>query len=171
MEENEDYSFVRFLKVIKTLYESSTFTQLGNLVGSAIGDTESVVEESSDDDDLLLNVNSFNSYELNKTEDKPYWQCTVPSFTRATDDDVIVAENNHSGPIDESIMDRLVMCTMGNEFLFGGENTDVECDKEESKRSKERSHHSHRRSREGSQRRGSESRSRKERRRKSRRQR
>lgn len=34
---NEDFSFVRFLKVIKTLYESSTFTQLGRTVGSALG--------------------------------------------------------------------------------------------------------------------------------------
>jgi len=33
---NEDFSFVRFLKVIKTLYEASTFTQLGKTVGSAL---------------------------------------------------------------------------------------------------------------------------------------
>ena len=168
MEENEDYSFVRFLKVIKTLYESSTFTQLGNLVGSAIGDTESVVEEEySDDDEVLLNINSFNSYELTKTQDMPYWPCTAPSFTRATNDDGITPGDVPSSPIDERFMDRLVMCAMGNEFFNGGQNTDVGCDKEESKRSRERSHHSHRRSREGSQRRKSESRSRKERRRKS----
>ncbi|KAL7559512.1 hypothetical protein ACA910_010323 [Epithemia clementina (nom. ined.)] len=33
---NEDFSFVRFLKVVKTLYESSTFTQLGKTVGHAL---------------------------------------------------------------------------------------------------------------------------------------
>ena len=33
---NEDFSFVRFLRVVKTLYESSTFTQLGRTVGSAL---------------------------------------------------------------------------------------------------------------------------------------
>lgn len=33
---NDDFSFVRFLKVVKTLYETSTFTQLGNAVGSAL---------------------------------------------------------------------------------------------------------------------------------------
>jgi hypothetical protein len=33
---NEDFSFVRFLKVVKTLYETSTFTQLGKTVGSAL---------------------------------------------------------------------------------------------------------------------------------------
>jgi hypothetical protein len=34
---NDNFSFVRFLKVVKTLYESSTFTQLGRTVGSALG--------------------------------------------------------------------------------------------------------------------------------------
>jgi hypothetical protein len=33
---NEDFSFVRFLKVVKNLYEASTFTQLGKTVGSAL---------------------------------------------------------------------------------------------------------------------------------------
>lgn len=33
---NDDFSFVRFLKVVKTLYESSVFTQLGKTVGSAL---------------------------------------------------------------------------------------------------------------------------------------
>ncbi|KAI2508263.1 Caspase domain [Fragilaria crotonensis] len=33
---NDDFSFVRFLKVVKTLYDASTFTQLGRTVGSAL---------------------------------------------------------------------------------------------------------------------------------------
>ena len=33
---NDDFSFVRFLKVVRTLYESSTFTQLGKTVGSML---------------------------------------------------------------------------------------------------------------------------------------
>ena len=37
---NDDFSFVRFLKVVKTLYESSTFTQLGKTVGHALHDNE-----------------------------------------------------------------------------------------------------------------------------------
>jgi hypothetical protein len=36
MAQNDEFSFVRFLKVVKTLYESSTFTQLGKTVGSAL---------------------------------------------------------------------------------------------------------------------------------------
>ncbi len=33
---NMDFSFIRFLKVVKSLYETSTFTQLGKTVGSAL---------------------------------------------------------------------------------------------------------------------------------------
>jgi len=50
MKQSEDFSFVRFLKVVKTLYESSTFTQLGKTVGSALGE-QSAIEESSDGED------------------------------------------------------------------------------------------------------------------------
>ena len=46
---NEDFSFVRFLKVVKTLYESSTFTQLGKTVGSAL--TAPPAPNSKDDDE------------------------------------------------------------------------------------------------------------------------
>ena len=39
---NDDFSFVRFLKVVKTLYESSTFTQLGKTVKTVLQDNEEV---------------------------------------------------------------------------------------------------------------------------------
>lgn len=39
---NDDFSFIRFLKVIKTLYETSTFTQLGKTVGSALKPSQSL---------------------------------------------------------------------------------------------------------------------------------
>jgi hypothetical protein len=42
---NEDFSFVRFLKVVRTLYESSTFTQLGKTVGSALSPLAVPVEK------------------------------------------------------------------------------------------------------------------------------
>ena len=48
MTQNDDFSFVRFLKVVKTLYETSTFTQLGNVVGSALGQSPPM---GPDDDD------------------------------------------------------------------------------------------------------------------------
>lgn len=53
--QNDDFSFVRFLKVVKTLYESSTFTQLGKTVGSALT-TGNVQKDNDDDDD---NTNGF----------------------------------------------------------------------------------------------------------------
>jgi hypothetical protein len=33
---NNDFSFVRFLKVVKTLYESSVFTRIGKTVGNEL---------------------------------------------------------------------------------------------------------------------------------------
>lgn len=45
---NEDFSFVRFLKVVKTLYETSTFTQLGRTVGSALGGPLALSDIQSD---------------------------------------------------------------------------------------------------------------------------
>lgn len=49
MSQNDDFSFVRFLKVVKTLYESSTFTQLGRTVGSAL--TSGAAKDTDDEDD------------------------------------------------------------------------------------------------------------------------
>uniref|UniRef100_A0A7S1VJ38 Peptidase C14 caspase domain-containing protein n=1 Tax=Grammatophora oceanica TaxID=210454 RepID=A0A7S1VJ38_9STRA len=48
---NDNFSFVRFLKVVKTLYEGSTFTQLGKTVGTALQNHD---EESSDEEDGTL---------------------------------------------------------------------------------------------------------------------
>lgn len=50
MIQSEDFSFVRFLKVVKTLYESSTFTQLGKTVGSALG--QQPIGNASFDEDV-----------------------------------------------------------------------------------------------------------------------
>lgn len=51
MSTNDDFSFVRFLKVVKTLYESSTFTQLGRTVGSALNGGNVPKAALSDEDD------------------------------------------------------------------------------------------------------------------------
>ena len=52
---NEDFSFVRFLKVVKTLYESSAFTQLGRTVGSALspGGEKSRLHLTGSDDSVV----------------------------------------------------------------------------------------------------------------------
>jgi Sec-independent protein translocase protein TatA len=52
MSVNDNFSFVRFLKVVKTLYESSTFTQLGRTVGSALKNNRDEVKQDDDDDTL-----------------------------------------------------------------------------------------------------------------------
>jgi hypothetical protein len=54
---NEDFSFVRFLKVVKTLYETSTFTQLGRTVGSALnpsGIVRAGISNSEPENDTIL---------------------------------------------------------------------------------------------------------------------
>lgn len=48
MTTNEDFSFVRFLKVVKTLYETSTFTQLGKTVGSALKPGNSMLDSKDE---------------------------------------------------------------------------------------------------------------------------
>mmetsp|Transcript_14434 Transcript_14434/g.22694 ORF Transcript_14434/g.22694 Transcript_14434/m.22694 type:complete len:673 (-) Transcript_14434:104-2122(-) len=63
MIQNDDYSFVRFLKVVKTLYESSTFTQLGKTVGSALSTQPPL---GADDDGTHLYTND------SRTEDDSF---------------------------------------------------------------------------------------------------
>lgn len=52
---NDDFSFVRFLKVVKTLYEASTFTQLGKTVGSALNVPVIQGSEETEDDTMGAN--------------------------------------------------------------------------------------------------------------------
>lgn len=60
---NEDFSFMRFLKVVKTLYETSTFTQLGKTVGSALNSTGggAPARESSKEDAEITVSDKFQS--------------------------------------------------------------------------------------------------------------
>jgi len=67
---NDDFSFVRFLKVIKTLYEASTFTQLGKTVRSAIYDKAPPNDDGTlDDDDDTLGGGSLVTMDENDTTD------------------------------------------------------------------------------------------------------
>ena len=71
MTQSEDFSFVRFLKVVKTLYESSTFTQLGRTVGSALG--QQPVGNASYDEDSGPTANTAPSrqgIERTSTDDR-----------------------------------------------------------------------------------------------------
>ena len=57
---NNDFSFVRFLKVVKTLYESSVFTKIGKTVGSELDkqlptrDDETAIETIESEDNVPL---------------------------------------------------------------------------------------------------------------------
>jgi len=75
---NDNFSFVRFLKVIKTLYESSTFTQLGKTVRSVLHekmpnargfeDDHSVLDESTAGGSLITVETAEN---MNSGQRKP----------------------------------------------------------------------------------------------------
>mmetsp|Transcript_13004 Transcript_13004/g.36619 ORF Transcript_13004/g.36619 Transcript_13004/m.36619 type:complete len:599 (+) Transcript_13004:305-2101(+) len=69
MKQSENFSFVRFLKVVKTLYESSTFTQLGRTVGTALGE-QPTLDESSDEEEEEEEVEKIvPTIERTETED------------------------------------------------------------------------------------------------------
>ena len=71
---NDDFSFVRFLKVIKTLYESSTFTQLGKTVGSALGQQPGATNkhgDGTDEEETYGNV-SYKPKPLRDLEESAY---------------------------------------------------------------------------------------------------
>jgi len=50
---NNDFSFVRFLKVVKTLYESSVFTKLGKTVGSELDKQLPARDDETEDGSLV----------------------------------------------------------------------------------------------------------------------
>lgn len=71
---NDDFSFVRFLKVVKTLYESSTFTQLGKTVGSVLNVKE--------DDDEIVDGDSYNR-DLDEESEKMRQETVFEAIAKA----------------------------------------------------------------------------------------
>jgi hypothetical protein len=59
MVHNDNFSFVRFLKVVKTLYESSAFTQLGKAVGTVLSQGC-----RSEDEENSMTDNTFETREV-----------------------------------------------------------------------------------------------------------
>jgi len=70
MTPNEDFSFVRFLKVVKTLYESCTFTQLGKTVGSALNNGNNIALDATDEDEDSLTEEADGAHPSNTDADK-----------------------------------------------------------------------------------------------------
>ena len=170
MEQNKDFSFARFLKVIKTLYESSTFTQLGNIVDSAIVETKSQLEEPTDKKEVVLDFNP-SSLEPPKQERKLHMKDNVSELSKATkeqddfhskdwsnlrnidneQDYFHSKDRSNSQNIDESLMDRLVICLLGSSFIYG--NTEEAFENEKKELSRRRSRHARRRSKRDTRRR------------------
>jgi hypothetical protein len=67
---NDDFSFVRFLKVVKTLYEASTFTQLGKTVGSALNTSGNELDEDLGEESETVDDTQTKST-LQDVESKP----------------------------------------------------------------------------------------------------
>lgn len=81
---NEDFSFVRFLKVVKTLYESSTFTQLGKTVGSALNPlTAPIYSNKLDDDSRKGGKGSGRARDGKKSTRSPTSESLFDAFTDA----------------------------------------------------------------------------------------
>lgn len=80
---NEDFSFVRFLKVVKTLYESSTFTQLGKTVGSALNPLSGPIYSNKLDDESKKGGRASNRNKDSKKPISPGSDSIFDAFTDA----------------------------------------------------------------------------------------
>ncbi|CAJ1954543.1 unnamed protein product [Cylindrotheca closterium] len=121
MVQNKDYSFVRDLKVIKKLYESSVFTQLGNRVDEAIGSQPEptptqrysarrrrrTMGGETDDEQSALYMND--SFAGNQGF------CCDPMQMNGLDN--VNSEDVQRDPSETSFMARLTDCGMGNELI------------------------------------------------------
>jgi hypothetical protein len=102
---NEDFSFVRFLKVVKTLYESSTFTQLGKTVGSALNPLAAPINGGKSEDDV--NGKSGRNARANAKDGKksvrsPNSESLYDTFTSACN----IVQNNDSVRRDETMLSK-----------------------------------------------------------------
>ncbi len=86
---NNDFSFVRFLKVVKTLYESSVFTRIGKTVGEELDK-----QMSAGDEDTLGSVASLETMPENADgKDDPGILCSIAKLITCEPDDYSVDEN------------------------------------------------------------------------------
>jgi len=130
---NEDFSFMRFLKVVKTLYETSTFTQLGKTVGSALTTTPGVMVHGKDsaknrEDDAEIDAGS-NKYKPAAESLEPFQESILDAIAEAckparkatkkcVDEDSIKdaacgASSKHDDPSrHQSLFEQMMNCTL-----------------------------------------------------------
>jgi hypothetical protein len=147
MAQNDDFSFVRFLKVVKTLYESSTFTQLGKTVGSALSHKPLANAPEDEEDTCEFTETSHGEEDNSRLENAQPQESSLMTLLGACTsprEDTVEKETkeksskkkkkkNHDrdrdrgdGTVDTdskapaSLLDSLMNCTLGHE----GENSD-----------------------------------------------
>ena len=101
---NEDFSFVRFLKVVKTLYESSTFTQLGKTVGSALNPLSVPLHDAQADGDIVgkSGKNGRNQKDGKKSVRSPNRESLFDTFASACN----IVQSNDSVRRDETMLSK-----------------------------------------------------------------
>lgn len=145
MNPNDDFSFIRFLKVVKTLYESSSFTQLGKTVRSALrkpGEPTIDEEDSSIVDKTPTPVNTLPVEQEEAISDPPPAEqsailkalvaCTSPkampecsgldgkpSSKKSGDDKRILS--NTPGDNSQSLLEQVMSCTLNLDGEFSDE--------------------------------------------------
>jgi hypothetical protein len=125
---NDDFSFVRFLKVVKTLYEASTFTQLGRTVGSALNTStnegDEYLEEADTDtlDDDMTKSTKQNPQEKTKKSlhaslFSAFGACNdggenKPVTSNAGGGAAAASSNHHSERKPQNFLEKVLNCTL-----------------------------------------------------------
>lgn len=131
---NDDFSFVRFLKVVKTLYESSTFTQLGRTVGSALnapnsvmgGDNTNECDDSQfgtvDEDDTVEDLTRDGGKVNKKNNNGAVFNAL--NALRLCTDSVPSTKGDKQKQRDQSFVEKVLNCTMGAEDMSDDDEED-----------------------------------------------
>lgn len=99
---NDDFSFVRFLKVVRTLYESSTFTQLGKTVGSVLNHNPNINLPLMGKNDLGLS----SDFDDDGRNDDHHANVPHQESGQTKDEETLASKSTHT-----SLLATLVSCT------------------------------------------------------------
>jgi hypothetical protein len=144
MTNNNDFSFVRFLKVVKTLYDSSIFTQLGNTVDSALHSPAANIRDTFEqadttEEDETCNSQTMVSHDENILRDEPpktslfsaLTSCTSPASKSAGDKkkrrngdhDTLTTRREHRTSLLESVLNTCGLIHEEEEDLLSDDDT------------------------------------------------
>eukprot|EP00546_Thalassionema_frauenfeldii_P003065 CAMPEP_0178933080 /NCGR_PEP_ID=MMETSP0786-20121207/23044_1 /TAXON_ID=186022 /ORGANISM="Thalassionema frauenfeldii, Strain CCMP 1798" /LENGTH=561 /DNA_ID=CAMNT_0020610583 /DNA_START=337 /DNA_END=2022 /DNA_ORIENTATION=+ len=129
LSQNNDFSFVRFLKVIKTLYEASTFTQLGKTVRTALNDADTEDEEDDTDGDSQTQDYTDNNQDESSRKanqnllNNPLYAALTACSAPDTDVRSNKKEMPVSSPSKQNFVEKIMNCTLGDDLLSEDEDT------------------------------------------------